>query len=203
METESANKFNTVYASIEKLLYHIAHGLENSEVFLLDFDEIVGELSLEVVKICQRYADKPVNELVALVKVAISNRVGELRYKHYVTSRKHARVDISIDLDETWDMIPSTGDNPEGLYASKQRVIETRARLSLPAQKVFDALIYGDERFSWLTWMACVRAGEQGKQYAKPVIRPYIVADALDMKERDVKQAMKEIQTVYMEVLGG
>jgi hypothetical protein len=183
-------------------VYWLANKNVNDENPMMTLEDIVGELMLEVAKGLKAYPDKPHDELLAILRRMCDFRIAELRYKYYVTSRRHSKITISIDIDETIEWIPASDYNPEQLALSKERVELTRSKLSADAQRVFDTLISGDERFSWLTWLACTRAVAAGKSHSRPVIRPRIVAEALDMNERGVKSAMAEIKNVYAEIGG-
>lgn len=195
MVDEFQDKFYRVYSAIEKLIYWMAHKLDGD---VMEFDDIVGELALEVVKGVRAYPDKSDEELVKIISVMLSHRMSELRYKHFKTYRADTNMALSLDSDEIDDdVIPSKEITPEGALISSQVVADTRNLLSATAKIVFDALIIGDERLSWMTWLACFRANSSGKIHATPIIRPALVARALSLTADDVKDAMDEIKIAY------
>jgi hypothetical protein len=133
----------------------------------------------------------------------MDNRISELKYKFYMTHRKHElSLTISLsDIDDDPDEFILSGShpNPASLSASKDRVLLTRAKLSPVAREVFDVLIYGDERLNEQLRISHIRAKAVYKDF-KVKIRPFHVADALMISEREVLNAYDEIRSAYREV---
>lgn len=198
-----------VLDSISKFVYWLAHRVADGETPLMDFDEIVGELNLEIVKGMGRYADKPMNELLALLRKMCDNRIAELRYKYYKTHRVAARFTLSIDFVTDTDGAECYYQPPvddavriSAVAGSAFRVAETRRRLSSIAATVFDNVILDDNsRVADQIALAGMRAANAYKSGGTVRIKPRHVAAALPgLSENAVKLAFAEIRNVYKEV---
>lgn len=203
-----------VLERISKFVSWLA-GRSVRDVPLMDYDEMRSELYFEVVKGMRYYANKPMNELLALLRRMCDNRVSELKYKYTITHRKAAITALSIsvvdiDPDEEsrrggrssighrWVM-----DNAVELDAeinSATRVSETRCRLTPISRKIFDAVIYGHPNMATQLMLAGTRAGHVYKSGGSVRVKPRHVAEALAMDENVVKLSFKEIRQVYAEV---
>jgi hypothetical protein len=206
-QDEFSAKFNTVYGDLVKFIFWMAHKIADDDNVMLGFDDVVSELNEEMVKGVWHYNDVPYKQLLIILRQMLSNRVSELRYRHHVTHRKGFKITISIeceteDGEDLSDIIPSHEGNPEALMLSNERVNEVRVLLSPGAKSVFDVLIDGDERMSWLTWLSCVRANARGKGFANAKIQPWIVGDVTGMSVKEVKSAFDEISRVYAKIGG-
>lgn len=188
--------------NLVKFVYWLAGKNANPDNVMMSFDEIVGELFVEIVKGVDKYRDLPQNELEAVLRRMMDNRISELKYKFYVTHRKYERSltialpDAEDDLDE---YIGSNQSNPASLSASRERVQQTRQQLSSTAKQVFDMLIFGDERLNQQLNISNIRAKSVYKDY-KVKIRPFHIADALMISESEVVAAYDEIRQAYKSV---
>jgi hypothetical protein len=99
------------------------------------------------------------------------------------------------------DVIPDDV-TPDDLVDSQERVIQTRNQLSDNALKVFDALIYGNDRMTVSVLVSVARANHIRKNPIA-LIQPWHIADALFLDNVEVKEAIREIKKVYTEVLNG
>ena len=209
-------KEERVIAGIEKFVYYLAHRNASTSVPLMDIDELVGELWLEIAKGLKRYGDKPIDELLAILRKMCDNRVSELKYRYCVTHRKAAilafPIDvIDVDLSEDggwtgegapgWSWIVDNSVHTDDIVASRERVLETRRRLSPLAKDVFDVIIYGDENLIIQLMLSGIRAANVFKSGGSVRLRHYHIAEALaTVSEKEVAEAMKEIRLVYAQV---
>ena len=202
----SPDKFSNeeeVIANLVKLVYWLANENKNPDNVMMSFDEIVGELFVEIVKGLDRYKDLPQNELEAVIRRMMDNRISELKYRYYITHRKHensltvALTDAEDDPDEF--LLSDQQYNPASMSTSLERVRQTRGSLSNTAQRVFDILIFGDERLNQQLRVSTMRARSVYKDF-KVIIRPHHVADALMISEKEVLSAYDEIRSAYAKV---
>jgi len=202
----SPDKFSNeeeVIANLVKLVYWLANENKNPDNVMMSFDEIVGELFVEIVKGLDKYKDLPQNELEAVIRRMMDNRISELKYRYYITHRKHensltvALTDAEDDPDEF--LLSDQQYNPASMSTSLERVRQTRGSLSNTAQRVFDILIFGDERLNQQLRVSTMRARSVYKDF-KVIIRPHHVADALMISEKEVLSAYDEIRSAYAKV---
>lgn len=188
--------------NLVKFVYWLAGKNANPDNVLMNFDEIVGELFLEIVKGLNKYGDLPQTNKEAVIRKMMDNRIAELKYRFYVTHRKFEKsltVAISDVEDDPDEYIVTNQPNPAHLSASRERVRQTREQLSPVAKQVFDMLIYGDERLNRQLNVSNLRAKSVYKDY-KVKVRPFHVADALNISEADVVDAYDEIRRAYRNV---
>jgi len=200
---------------ISKFVYYLAGRNCSNQVPLMDFDEVVGELLEEIAKGLKRYSDKPMEELLAILRKMCDNRIAELKYKYCVTHRKEAIVAFPITVIDlgsseeekyggkespgySWVMRNATSVADE--YDSMVRVTETRWRLSPAARDVFDAVVYGDQNLGVQIELSGMRATNVYKSGGTINIKPWHIANALCMPIGDVKEAYAEIRKAYKEV---
>lgn len=210
------SKFSEVeiIAQMEGFVKHLAGRVaSDTGDVLFTFDELVGELNEELVKGIRYYEKKGLafdsdgtEQLKALLRRMMDNRIAELRHKYYGTHRVHAKFNISIEMEldiyedgSLEETIPDeSSPSPEDILLSLDRVNRTRAKLSPMAKTVFDACLKGNVRLDQLMLLSAIRAKTVG---SKPkVARPAIVADALMEDERLVRRMFKEISNAYQEV---
>lgn len=209
--------FDELYGHLEKFVHYLAHSKANG-AFLMDHDEISGELFEEMVKGYQRYGHLPQDQLLKVVKKMMDNRISELTYKYYVTHRKYAlkAVDLSgdvreccsADVEEWAEKIMWTscerGSNVDEFIDSKERVRQTFDALSGSAKKVLFALLYGCPNLTAQIELSGRRSSHVYKTPNREIkIKPWHVAEALLMDEKEVKQAFVEIKKTYAEVRNG
>jgi hypothetical protein len=211
-----------VYDEIAKFIRYLASRYAGSYQILMEYDELIAELNLEFVKGIQAYGNRPMGELKAILRRMMDNRIAELRYRYY---RTHRRAEVEIislemevgggDVSHISQLVQTNTDegtpveeliegNPDSsyLYDSKERVAATRALLSPNTVKVFDAIVYGNKQLAAVMHLSCQRSAVIFKS-ANVKLKPWHVADALCMEEREVKAAFREIKQAYAEVLNG
>jgi hypothetical protein len=209
---------DSVYVELEKFVRYLAGRNANPNNTMMEYDEIVGELMLEMVKGIRAYPDLPMNQLKAVIRRMMDNRIGELRYRFYTTHRSAENKMISLSIlvnvnDEDQlsyntptgiqhpveELIEDEGADPSTLLDSKERVQETRENLSLTALRVFDAVIYGNNMLAKILLLSSMRASYVFGSRTT-VMKPWHIADALHLSLEEVKGAIKEIKYVYAEV---
>lgn len=208
------NKFSIIeaYTSLEPFIKYLANRHCNDDL-MFSYDELFGELQLELVKGFEYYYTSgkitKIDQLYAVLRKMMDNRIAELRYRHYVTHRGKSKLNISIDVqlsietDDTdaWESIedPNAPD-PELMAMSVDRVDSVTERLSLPAQKVLNMLLDGSSRLDMLVYLMTFRAVSN---HRFPKFRPALVANAMLTDTKSVEKAFKEIKKVYAEVCNG
>ena len=191
-----ADKFSVIEADMIPFVHYLA-ARNAGDSILMEYDELVGELYLELVKGVQYYADKNLSndQLKAVLRKILDNRISELRYRYYVTHRAAAMSALSLS-DDGCEFISADDPTPDQVYASKELVESVRAALSETAQQVFDAVVLGaSDMLGTLVWLSCVRANTVHAN-SKAVMKYWHVASALGLEENDVRQAFKEIKAV-------
>jgi hypothetical protein len=191
-----------VIAKLVKFIYWLAGHNANPDNVMMSFDEIVGELFVEIVKGLDKYGDLPEEELEAVLRKMMDNRISELKYKFYVTHRKFERsltIAISDAENNPDEYIGSDHTNPASVSASKERVRRTRDQLSPTAKEVFDMLIFGDDRLNMQLNVSNMRAKSVYKDF-KVKVRPFHIANALRISEAEVVDAYDEIREAYKTV---
>lgn len=205
--------FDELYGHLEKFVHYLAHSKANG-AFLMDHDEISGELFEEMVKGYQRYGHLPQNQLLKVVKRMMDNRISELTYRYHVTHRKYALKARSLSgemceypskLDDWTEEIIWTscenGSNVDELFDSKERVRQTFDALSISAERVLFALLYGCPNLTAQIELSGRRSSHIYKTPDREIkIKPWHVAEALLMDEAEVKKAFIEIKQTYIEV---
>ncbi|KKK54828.1 hypothetical protein LCGC14_3080760 [marine sediment metagenome] len=193
------------YVRLVKFAYWLAGNNQNQHSVMLNFDEIVGELLLELAKGLQHYEDLPDDELDAVIRRMMDNLISELKYRFYKTHRKVELEDNefwSWDDCSEWENSVEGSPDAEDIALSKQRVKDTRDKLSPISKSVFDALIFGNKRLNVELKLSNKRANSVYKNH-KVRVRPHHVADALLISEKQVIKSYNEIREVYQEVCRG
>lgn len=215
------DKFSSVESTVDDWVVEMekfVHFLAGRNIGMaVEYDDMVQELMLELVKGVQAYPNLPHDQLAAVLRRMMDNRVSELRYRYHVTHRKYAEYDISLSIEvSTRDVkkltgfskqsdaesaVPmeeliSGGEDPARVYDSKERVLSIRSELTPIAKKVFDSLISGNNMLAMIVWLSAMRSSVvSGHRTVR--VRPWHIADALHMDEKEVKEALKEIKRVY------
>lgn len=172
----------------------------SGESVMMDYDEIVGELMLELVKGCRHYSHLSKDKLAAVLRRMMDNRISELRYRYYKTHRIAERTMEDLYSKEHEALLPSYV-SVEELVESNELVHSVRERISDKAKIVFDALIFGNERMSEFVRLSEMRRIASGKPSSKHVkLTKSIVANSTVLSERDVYAAYREIRLAYREV---
>jgi len=198
----SLMSIETIHQELTGFVYYMANRFQSDDY--MNFDDIVGELNLEIVKGYQYYSGKilDLERFKACLRQMIAFRIAELRHKQFGTHRIHARMNISIELELIGDegdtdfteTIPDINcGQPEELCESAELVEEVKRRLSPIAQRVMDMVCSGDKRLTTLIFVATMRAcGSKPNSHSK--IRPWQIAQVLNISERDARKAFVEIR---------
>ena len=206
-----------VYDDLVKFVKWLASSNHDDSNIMMDYDEIVGELMLELVKGVAHYKHLERKKLLAVIKRMMDNRISELRYKYYLTHRKAHAEQISIDHDAGGDSHRFDDDDPEiehiaaddggsveELVDSSSIVTEVRNRLSVDSRKVFDTVIHGNNRrLEVFLAMSAVRMNSVNSRGGKVRLSRNVVANATVLPLEIVRDAYKEISAVYKEVTDG
>lgn len=174
---------------MEKFVYYLAHK-NSSDVIGMEFDDVVSELNEELIKGLAYYSPKnlPMEQMRALMRRMLDNRISELKYKYFVTYRKNYLNATSIETDILSTKLRARND-PVSIIESNDRVFSVRSKLSGDAVTVFDYVILGDGLVD-MKFTDCTKK----LHYAQ-------LAIVLGMSDRIVKMALVEIKETYSEVL--
>lgn len=206
-----------VVDELMKLIYHIAHNKSSDATIMMSFDEIVGELSYELVKTFRYYQDKDLSdaELLAVIKRSMDNRVSELVYKYFKTHRHLGNDPVDITaLDNNPNMgnsslltsvngveIKASVHADATLIESRERVAALYTMLSPTAQVIVDQILSGNELISLNMQLSVQRAANVYKsQTTKVRLMPWHIADSLGLDIEQVEEAFMEIKQKYAEV---
>lgn len=206
--------FDEVYKALERFVHHLALQKANG-AFLMDEDEISGELFEEMVKGYARYGHLPKGQLLAVIRKMMDNRIGELTYKYYKTHRGLALGALSMPREDgknnrvdRWMksvIWTSNGNefNIDEFLESRERVRETLSSLSEESRKVLLAVLDDCSGLEKQIKLSGQRASFVYEGRGSIKVKPWHVAEALVMEEKNVKKAFKEIREVYAEVVNG
>lgn len=201
MKTQGS-KFNNivdgteVYASLEKLIWHLAWRLDNPNNAMMQAEEIAGELSLEVAKGLVAYGHLPQPELMKVLKCMLGYRISELKYKNYMTHRKAASLVVSLELESE-----NTSDNDEkfGIPSDVEETIESAQKFTklinsihLQSAMILHAIVYGDKRLQEYLDSHCVKPADK--------IKPEYLAEGLQMDLKIVRESIVEIKKAYKDI---
>ena len=198
----SLMSIETIHQELTGFVYYMANRFQSDDY--MNFDDIVGELNLEIVKGYQYYSGKilDLERFKACLRQMIAFRIAELRHKQFGTHRIRARMNISIELELIGDegdtdfteTIPDINcGQPEELCESAELVEEVKQRLSPIAQQVMDMVCSGDERLTAIIFLATVRACGS-KPNSRSKIKPWMLAEILSVSEPEVRKAFSEIR---------
>lgn len=137
----------TAISSLEKLVRYLANLNVNNENIMMSYDDIVSELNEEIIKGLRYYSKRnlPDDDILNLLRRMCYNRIGELKYRYYVTGRKSEVNSLSLDLEIEVEIYTDEGD-PEELFDSSSRVNNTYSVLrSEAAKRIFETIILGKE----------------------------------------------------------
>lgn len=208
-----------VAEKLRKLIFHISHSKEIPEITLLDFDEIVGELSYEVVKTYRYYENrnKSDGELMLLIKRSVDNRMAELLKKYLYTHRSLGNYPVDLDglTGDDYDdgdmsyydvsvrsaTIKAVMHADDELIASRERVRDTLDRLSPVARHVLEEILSGNDLIAMNVQLSVERAANVYKtRTAKVSLQTWHVADSLGLDVAVVRDAFDEISNIYQEI---
>lgn len=209
--------FGRVYDSMNDLVHYLAiQYSEGTPEVLMEKDELVGELYMELWKGTCYYHKRhlPEEQMRAVLKVMLSNRIAELRYRYFRTHRAVSQVNISIDItidgvfssesmddyDPFQDLVSGYGGDPADLFDSAENVQCIRSRLTVNARQVFDAVVYGNEQLALHIWLSAVRSNNVYKTDRNVKMKPWHLASALCIPEQEAVASINEIKHVVEEV---
>ena len=206
------DKFSMV-EQLNKFVWHLAWRYDNPENVMMSADEIASELNEELVKGIKAYGDRPANELLAILRRMLDNRIAELTHRFYGTYRKEdkrlLRLDATVnpndegydrDLAEGVQVLHDDCDDPQDICESRDRVQRTFAKLSPIAKQVLNAILFDTDALDMTMKLAMLRAESR---FSSPHldVKPRHVAQALQLPEKTVKMAFVEISDMYKEVI--
>jgi len=191
--TADADTADAVYEDLKKFVRYLAKSNGNSNNVMMAADELEGELWVEVAKGLNVYGELPHNELLAVLRRMIDNRLAELKYRHYITHR--AAENNMVDIDGLWDEPDSS--SPEDVVASLEKVRRVRDSLSPMAKQVFDAIVVGDERIMWQCQLAGMRRAYVYANGGTVTINSHIISVALAIDGDKAKACMREIKKAW------
>lgn len=201
-----------IIEQLRGFITHLASIHQDEYVMDMQFDDLVGELMLELAKGLSYYRDKPSDQKLVLLRRMMDNRIGELRYRYYITSRQFGRLEFSLeyaapyqsgenqDADDLGETIPDVLD-VEGIVDSKERVARVRDALSPKSKRVLDAVISGNKRLSVIMAASTFRSTSVFKTTSPVTLKAWHLADALFMSEKDVQASIIEIRRVYARIM--
>lgn len=189
-----------VYDDIRKFVTYLAGCNADENNFMLQREEIEGELWVEFVKGIKRYGDLPQEQLLAVLRRMMDNRVAELRYRFYVTHR--AAENGMGDIEDMYET-PASGVNPEDAAISSERIVQIRDELSDISKKIFDAIVYGNDMIEEHCRLAGWRRAYVYKGGGHVTLQPYLVANALALGISEVKKALAEIRATVRRIEHG
>jgi hypothetical protein len=168
---------------------------QNPDCVGMEYDDLISELLLELVKSHDRYKDLPEGQYKAIMRRICDNRISELKYRHYVTHRKESVSNISLDLEIV--MSCRSEENVVGVVESNERVAETRKRLSPTSQLVFDAVIVDEDEVLANIFKV---AAKRSTRKPSDILKTWQVAEATGMEVKAIDKAFREIKRAYREV---
>ena len=195
MNTET-NKFNIigeqVYEDLKNLVWHMALIADNPNNPMMQADEIVGELSEEMVKGIIAYQNRPYDEMVKIIKCMMGYRMSELRYRHYLTHRKASKDNISMELDN-----PDNGErygrpsNIEDIVEFRDTLTRVKAKLDPLALVVLNHLLNYNKDL--------VEVLDKHGVTSRDKIKPEHMAEALGISVMDARNCFAAIMVAYKE----
>ena len=213
-----------IVGELEDFIHWLASRRSSEDTIMMDHDELVGELYEELVKGFQYYEGHELSkdEMLAVIKRILDNRISELVYKYFVTSRKDGIGAIPVQQLDEFDDDGSTvlsaehlqvrtevvvssyaavnSQSLDNLVDSRERVQHTRARLSDAGKIVFDAVLNGHPLLEETIKLVGERAAFVYKTGGTVKVKPWHVADAVGLPLSLVKEAFAEIRQVYEDV---
>ena len=177
---------------------------------LVSQEDVVGELLLEFVKMCDYYKDKDYISLVKLIKRAMANRVSELRYRYYLTSRANAKNNVELDNEynaddgsslELHEVIPDGQESLEIQMNNLEFWNSILENISGTTREIVEVLLNPSDRLMNIIHVVEMRASYVNKNGCTHIsIKPRHIADALCIKEEDVWNGYKEFCDVIQEL---
>jgi len=187
-----------VYNALYKLMLKHALSYGNPDNPMMDADEIMCELSEELAKGLKAYSTLPFEQKIAVIRRMFDFRLAELRYRYYLTHRKEHVHDLSVESDSEAIAAQSSREPlPEDQLLAKDKLKALRDALSENSRMVLDCIMSGtNPRFAEIVKLNALRPQGSDK------IKPYMVADALMISEREARISLDEIRRVYRSIYG-
>lgn len=198
------------YHDLAGFVHWLANNYKVHGSWVMNFDDLVAEGYLTIVRLAQMYLTKPYNEFLTIVRVAITNWYRTLRGKSFLTFRKFDHYLIDLDgLDgrrRDWpgnglvigmtDDANRLGSNPAELFEMAEQVDAALSELSEFDRQVVDCITGGNERVA--LYIDLVR---QRKHWVfdDPTITvtPHIVAMALCVDDQEILASYKRIKHIF------
>lgn len=193
------DKIEALYIEIEKLMWAMVWDICNSDRWQLEADEVFGDLSLELVKVCQVYKDKEGLELKSLVIKSLQNRIKDLAVMCYKTHRKAESSSVSLDtLREDTHWVGKSASIEEMCNLDLE---ELRYQLSDDAWRLICETLWPSERTKWTLDLFVMRKKAISKNGGwKLKITPLIMERALGWSQSKLQNAWDEVSSVLLTV---
>lgn len=194
---------------LHKLMWTMVWDVANSSRWQLEPEEVYAELCLELVKLVDRYYDKPFLELKKLSVTSMRNRIHDLATACYLTNRKAEALMFSIDSSaeedqtsrgdaslEIYDAFPTSryGESYASNADAVFDIVEFCSSMSDDAKKLVAEVLNPSERTAHF-----LRLTAQRKQNCNPkgfwtlTITPLIMARSLGWTMERLKATWKEV----------
>ena len=90
------SNFQERYNTIARFVVYLAGLNGNPEVIGMEFDDLVSELNLEIVKCDKAYQNLPTEQYKAVMRKVCDFRISELKYRYYKTRRRLGNVNLLV-----------------------------------------------------------------------------------------------------------
>jgi hypothetical protein len=180
-----------VMKRLEGLVVYLANLNNNDDNVMMSAEDIISELNEEIIKGLKYYAkeNKTVDDVVNLLKRMCYNRIGELRYRYYLTYRRHEKTSISLEVNLTFDISTDEG-NPEKLFDSSVRVSRTLEMLNTKEARLIFKKIIVEKQFA---------SADTDSVYNHMCVED--IARITGLTPREASIGIREIKSVYAEVV--
>ncbi|MFA5035643.1 MAG: hypothetical protein WC479_00500 [Candidatus Izemoplasmatales bacterium] len=181
-----------VMKGLEGLVVYLANLYRNDDNVMMSTDDIIAELHEEILKGLGYYAGNnyPLKDMINIIKRMCYNRISELRYRYYVTYRRHEKTSVSLEVKIALDVATDEG-NPEKLFDSSQRVVKVFESLESEAAKLIFKKIIIEKDFQ--------SSNKEVTVYNRMRIED--IASIVGITLQDAAAGIREIKTIYAEVM--
>jgi hypothetical protein len=181
------DKIEALYEEIHDLMWAMVWDICNADRWQLEADEVFGDLSLELVKVCQVYKDKDGLELKSLVIKSLQNRIKDLAVICYGTHRKAESNMLDID-----DLVSEPGNEISNLDLE-----ELRYQVSDDAWRLICETLWPSERTKWTLDLFVMRKKAISKNGGwKLKITPLIMERALGWSQEKLQSVWEEVSSI-------
>jgi hypothetical protein len=176
---------------LEGLVVYLANLNNNDDNVMMSAEDIISELNEEILKGLKHYANanKSVDDMVNLLKRMCYNRIGELKYRYYLTYRKHEKTSISLEVSVSFDISTDEG-NPEKLFDSSVRVSKTLELLTTEQARLIFKKIILEKQFT---------SADSDQVHNYLCVED--IAKITGMTTHDASIGIREIKSMYAEVV--